>query len=87
MRCLRTTLNIDADVLAAIKEIAKRESRTAGAVASELIRAPLTVEQGGQIIHSADEFETEFGFRPFARRGGIVTDETINRLREGTADL
>ena len=85
-RFLRTTLNIDDDVLAAIKEIANRESKTAGAVASDLIRGSLKAEHLGESDSSADEFEAEFGFRPFAKRGGIVTNELVNQLREDTAD-
>ncbi len=84
---MRTTLNIDDDVLAAIKEIATRESKTAGAVASDLIRGSLTAKQRGEIDSAADEFEAEIGFRPFAKRGGIVTNEMVNRLREETRDL
>ena len=30
--------------------------------------------------------EPESGFRPFASRGGVVTNELINRLREETGD-
>ena len=33
---MRTTLNIDDDLLIAVKEVAKRESRSAGAVISGL---------------------------------------------------
>lgn len=84
---MRTTLNIDDDVLAAIKEIASRESKTAGAVASDLIRGSLKAEHLEDSDTSADEFESVFGFRPFAKRGGIVTNEMVNRLREETGDL
>ena len=39
---MRTTLNIDEDVLRAAKEHARREKKTAGAVISELARRALT---------------------------------------------
>ena len=83
---MRTTLNLDDDVLVAIKEIAGRQSKTAGAVASELIRDSLTAELREENAQPADEFEAEFGFRPFPKRGGIVTNEMVNRLREETGD-
>lgn len=39
---MRTTLSIDDDVLRAVKERARRESRTAGEVISDLAREALT---------------------------------------------
>ena len=30
--------------------------------------------------------EPEFGFRPFPKRGGVVTNTLIDRLREETGD-
>ena len=39
---VRTTLDIDADVLAATKEIAKRQRKSAGKLASELMREAAT---------------------------------------------
>ena len=39
---MRTTLDIDDDVLASAKEIARREKKTAGQVLSELARRALT---------------------------------------------
>jgi hypothetical protein len=39
---MRTTLDIDDDVLRAAKELARREKKTAGAVISELTRRALT---------------------------------------------
>jgi hypothetical protein len=38
---MRTTLNIDDDVLQAVREIAKRERRSVGAVVSDLLRKAL----------------------------------------------
>jgi hypothetical protein len=39
---MRTTLDIDDDVLQAAKELARRQKKTAGAVISELTRKALT---------------------------------------------
>jgi len=55
---MRTTLDIDDEVLTAAKEIARRHRTTAGAVISELARRALT--QPGP--------EPFFGFRPLAAR-------------------
>lgn len=84
---MRATLDFDDDVFAAVKEIADRESKTMGTVASELIRASLTAKRREDVDSSADEFEAEFGFRPFTTSKGIVTDELVNRLRNEVGDL
>ena len=76
---MRTTLDIADDVLHAAKERARRENRTAGEVISELARRALTAPppaaagRGPKAVH---------GFRPFAKRGGVVTNERIDKLRE-----
>ena len=79
---MRTTLNIDEDVLAAVKEIASRESRSIGQVASDLLRRSLNPAVGGEESESADRFESLFGLRPLPKRGGIATNEEVNRLRD-----
>jgi hypothetical protein len=73
---MRTTLSIDDDVLAAAHERARAEGRTVGHVISELARAALT----GSTPDQADE--EFFGFRPFPRRGGVVTDQTVDAIRD-----
>ena len=82
---MRTTLNIDDDVLIAVREVAARESKSAGAVVSSLLRQSLA--HGGRVAPGIEaEPEPEFGFRPFPKRGGVVTNELIDRLREETGD-
>ena len=81
---MRITLNIDDDVLIAVKELARRESRPLGDVVSSLLRQSLTrrvTDDSGN-----REQEAEFGFRPFPSRGRIVTNEMIDRLREEVGD-
>jgi hypothetical protein len=75
---VRTTLDIADDVLQAAKELARREKRTAGQVLSDLARKGLTVAQAP----SEEEGQELFGFRPFPSRGGVVTNEIIDRLRD-----
>ncbi len=73
---MRTTLDIADDVLRAAKELARRENKTAGQVISELARRALT-QTSPETGRAA-----QFGFRPFPRRGGIVTNELIDELRD-----
>ena len=77
---MRTTLDIDEDVLRAAKELARREKKTAGAVISELTRRALTAPPSAARAPKATH-----GFQPFPKRGGIVTNEQIDKLREEDA--
>jgi hypothetical protein len=79
---MRTTLDIADDVLQAAKERAQREHKTAGEVVSELLRFALTAPQ---LPGSVREPKAIHGFKPFPRRGGIVSNDLINRLREDDA--
>ncbi|HQR25152.1 MAG TPA: hypothetical protein PL152_10225 [Steroidobacteraceae bacterium] len=76
---MRTTLDIEDDVLAAAKEIARRQGRTAGDVISSLARRALT---GPGPETSVRETRATYGFKPFAADGKIVTNETIDDLRD-----
>jgi len=79
---MRTTLDIANDVLQAAKERARREKKTVGQVISELARSALTAPP--QVL-TAREPKAVYGFRPFPKRGGIVTNEMIDKLREDDA--
>jgi hypothetical protein len=79
---MRTTLDIADDVLLAVKERAQREKKTIGEMISELARRALTSSQGPL---SAQEPKAVYGLRPFAPRGGIVTNDLIDKLREDDA--
>lgn len=76
---MRTTLDIDDDVLRAATELARRDQKTAGEVISELARRGLRA-----VLDAPAQAETEdlFGFRPFPSRGGVVTEDLIDRLRD-----
>ena len=74
---MRTTLDIANDVLRAVKERARREHTTAGAVVSELLRQALTATPP----HAGREPKAVYGFKSFARRGAVVTNELVDRLR------
>ena len=81
---MRTTLDIADDVLAAAKERARRENRTAGEVISDLARAALTAPRPASA--EAREPRSHYGIRPFPKRGkAVVTNELVDKLREGDA--
>lgn len=75
---MRTTLNVDDDVLLAVQERARREGRPAGAVLSDLARQALT----GQPRTDARTDTVLPGFHPLPRRGVTVSNALIDRLRE-----
>jgi hypothetical protein len=77
---MRTTLDIDVDVLRAAKDIARRQHKTAGAVISELARKALTTPPP-----AARERKAVHGFRPFPARGSLVTNAQVDKLREEDA--
>ena len=80
---MRTTLDLDHDVLLAAKEIATRSKRTAGAVISEVFRrglhaAPPTGRRSGKKVAT--------GFEVIPANGRVVTAELVRRLRDETED-
>lgn len=79
---MRTTLDIADDVLQAAKDRARREKRTAGEIISELARSALNAPPDPV---RAKAPKARNGFRPFPKRGGIVTNELIDRLRDDDA--
>ena len=79
---MRTTLDIADDVLQAAKERAKREHKTIGEIISELARRALT---SAPEPLSVKDPKAVHGLKPFARRGGIVTNELIGKLRDEDA--
>ena len=74
---MRTTLDIQDDVLAAAKELAQRERSSAGLVISRLARQALTASAGQRRSPPAVG-----GFRPLASRGALVGNDLVNALRE-----
>ncbi|MBK9658007.1 MAG: antitoxin [Rhodanobacteraceae bacterium] len=74
---MRTTLDIDDDVLLAAKDLARRQRKTAGEVLSDLARLGL---QGGQ--RGVAEAAARYGFAPMPATGTTVTNAQIDALRE-----
>jgi hypothetical protein len=79
---MRTTVNLDEDVLLAVRERARREKRPAGEVLSDLARQALTDRH-----RPAGEAQpVHHGFQPLPRRGAAVSNALIDRLREDEAE-
>jgi hypothetical protein len=74
---MRTTLDIEEDVLLAAKEIARQKGMTVGRVLSDLARKSLTRKSP---VSKKDGLPL-FSVRPDA---GIVTLELVNQLRDET---
>jgi hypothetical protein len=77
---MRTTLDIDDPVLRAVKELARREGRTAGEVATDLIRRALSQPAATGV----QESPAHYGFRPFPATASEdrVTNDQVNQLRD-----
>lgn len=85
---MRTTLDIDDDVLAAAKERAASQKMTTGKVISDLAREALTRAPGHSgAAEMRQGFLCEDGWYVLPRRGGpVVTNELVQRLLD-EADL
>jgi hypothetical protein len=74
---MRTTLNIDEDVLAAAKELSQMRGCSMGRVVSDLCRAAIFT--GTNITKHA---RSAAGFRTIPCHGNVVTEEVVNAFRE-----
>ena len=74
---MNTTLDLDADVLAAAKEISARTQRTTGQVISDLVRQALAItpmpEARPLVIN---------GFEVIPPTGRTVTPEIVRQLKD-----
>ncbi len=72
---MRTTLDIEEDVLSAAKEIARQKRTTIGRVLSDLARKALTRKLSVSSKHGLPLF-------PVQPDAGVVTLELVNQLRD-----
>ena len=81
---MRTTLDIDDDILQAAKELARVEKKTAGQVLSELARKELTQATPGFAEDAAaPPYVMKNGWYVLTgREGVVVTKELVDRLIE-----
>lgn len=77
---MRTTLDIDDSVLDAVKELARRQNSTAGAVLSALARQALLQGTAAHATSITAEAPAVYGFRPFSSKE-LVTNTLVNTLR------
>ena len=75
---MRTTLDIDDDVLQAAKELARAEKKTAGQVLSDLARKALTPTAASK---DTSEYVVRDGWYTRRSTGGLVTNEQIDRIK------
>lgn len=86
---MRTTLDIDDDILQAVKELARAEGKSAGKVLSELARKALTQAPLTGLSEEAAPmgFVRNNGwFQLPNREGVIVTKDMVDRLIEEADD-
>ena len=79
---MRTTLDIDDDVLAATKEAARRQKLTAGQLVSRLLRQGLSGTTDAQPARRSATRRNAAGFRPLPSRGTAVSNDLVNLLRD-----
>jgi hypothetical protein len=86
---MRTTLDIADDVLFAARDLARREKKSLGEVISDLARQAFTQgaasppgSLGTRSGHRAAEDLSRYGIHPLPARGGVVSNELIDRLRD-----
>ncbi len=80
---MRTTINVDDDVLLAVRDRARRERRSVGEVLSDLARQALT---GGAHVPATGPTSARHGFAPLPHRGPAVSNALVNQLREDESE-
>lgn len=88
---MRTTLDIADDVLFAAREIARREKKPIGHIISDLARQAFTNPPSGATqaprmpagdAPRVEEQLANYGIKPVASRGDVISNELIDRLRD-----
>ena len=78
---MRTTLDIDDDVLSAAKELAAKERKTAGKILSEFFRRALHAPAAAKSKASA-KYLMKNGIPVLPSRGEVVTVEKVRRIMD-----
>ena len=81
---MRTTLDIDDDILAAARDLAKAEGKTMGEIISDLARKALTTPSAQQsgFHEEASRYGAPIWHTLPNREGVVVTPEMIERIQE-----
>ena len=77
---MRTTLDIDDDVLAVAKEMARNQCVSAGRVISRLLRDTMTGHNSLKQTPQAQKAVA--GFTPFPSQGVLISNADIDALRD-----
>ena len=78
VRCMRTTVNLDDDVLQAARELAVLSGRTLGEVLSELTRAALMARRRD----AGTAMRNGVPILPVTPDAGLVSSEDVARLMD-----
>jgi hypothetical protein len=79
---MRTTLDIDPDVLEAAKELAAKEKTTAGRIISEVFRRGIQTPRTPGATDSEGGYTMRNGIPLMPSRGDLVTSERIRRIMD-----
>ena len=87
---MRTTLDIDSDVLDAARALARSAHTTSGRVISDVMRRAIAVglahTDTPTPMHRVNEPESVYGFVPLTSGGKIVTNDLVRALRDELGD-
>lgn len=78
---MRTTIDLDEDVLAAAKELARNQRISMSKIVSGLLREALSSRHSRMAAHGGPPAKAG-GFRPFPAHGRVVTDALIEYIRD-----
>lgn len=78
---MRTTLDIDQDVLETAKEIARKERRSTGAVISEFARHGFYA-QDSSVSEDGEPYGTKNGVPVLPPTGSLVSEASIRKIRD-----
>ena len=84
IKCMRTTLDIDPDVLQTAREIGKKEKKTAGKVISEMARNGFYGQEPA-VREQTAPYTTKHGVPVLPPTGRLVSQESIQRIRDDEA--
>jgi hypothetical protein len=79
---MRTTLDIDEDLLRTAQELARRQGVSTGKVVSRLMRAALLARPEAEQATDPSLGASRTGFVPLEPGKAMVTNDQVNRLRE-----
>lgn len=87
---MRTTVDLDSDVLEAIKDLARARGQTFGRVLSDMARRGMTAglgatSQSGPLTardSAAEDVLSRLGFEPLPAGGKLVSNTLVDQIRD-----